>query len=97
MLFIISFEDHADRLHIREQEMANHKQFLVQNEDKILGAGSLRDAPDDRPVGAMWIVKADDRVAAEAVFQSDPFWVKGLRKSYKILRWAKAIERERLI
>jgi uncharacterized protein YciI len=53
-------------------------------------AGSLRPGADAAAVGAIWIVEAKDKKEIEALLQSDPFWVQGLRQSVEILYWSKA-------
>ena len=57
----------------------------------ILVAGSLRAAPGDAPVGGLWVVEADTRDEAEAVYATDPFWTEGLRDRVEIHFWSKAL------
>jgi uncharacterized protein YciI len=52
--------------------------------------GSLRNEPEEQPVGGLWIVEAESKNVIEALIESDPFWVSGLRRQYEILHWSKA-------
>lgn len=94
MLFIVQFEDvyedQPERLPERQQHMPAHLAFLAQNPDKVVASGALRETPDGIPVGGIWIVNAADRAAVEALYQADPFWTAGLRRSVRVHHWAKA-------
>lgn len=90
MLYVVRFTDRADRKATRQQFLAEHIAWLDRHRDVVLVAGSLRPEPGADPVGGMWLVDAPDRQAIEALFQSDPFWVEGLRETYEILFWSKA-------
>ena len=46
--------------------------------------------PSDRPLGGLWIVYAKDEADVKEIFKDDPFWVNGMRASYRINRWQKA-------
>ena len=95
MLFVIRFNDRPDSQRIRRQWLAAHIDWLDARRDSILVAGSLRISPDDPPLGALWIVEAGDKAAAEALFQSDPFLQNGMRESFEILHWSKAFPEQR--
>ena len=97
MLFVIRFTDRADRQDVREQYLQAHIEWLDQRRDVILVAGSLRQDPDHNPVGAMWVVEAKSKDDLDGLFESDPFWKHGLRKSFEILHWSKAFPEERSI
>jgi uncharacterized protein YciI len=97
MLFVILFEDDPARIEMRRRHMQAHLDFLAKHEDRILGAGSLRDEPDGTPSGGLWIVDVADRAEAAAIYKDDPFWTFGLRRSVTIKHWSKAFERRREI
>jgi len=42
------------------------------------------------PVGALWVVRADNRAAVQVLIETDPFRQQGLRASCEILHWSKA-------
>ena len=90
MLFILRFTNKPDRANLISQHYPAHVEWLKQRESVILVPGALRTEPDTPPVGGLWIVRADSKAEAEALFQTDPFWVNGLRQSYEIFLWSKA-------
>jgi uncharacterized protein len=91
MLFIARFEDDPEALHVRETQTENHMAFLAANADHIIAAGPLRDDPDAPPVGAVWIVEADDHATAMAILDQDPFWIHGLRAARSLLQWTRSV------
>ena len=94
MLFIVQFEDvYADqpeRLPERALHMPDHLAFLAKHGDRVVAAGALRPSEDGAPTGGIWIVDAESKAAAEALYEDDPFWKAGLRKSVRVSHWAKA-------
>ena len=90
MLFVVRFTDNQDRLPIRKQFLPAHLEWLEAHRKNVLVPGSLRPEPGATPIGACWIVEAEDKSEVERLLQSDPFWVQGLRQGYEILYWFKA-------
>ncbi|ARV18049.1 hypothetical protein AEP_01096 [Curvibacter sp. AEP1-3] len=94
MLFIVQFEDidtdQPERLPERALHMSNHVAFLAAHGDCVVASGALRDTPDGVPQGGIWILNVDSKAEAESLYQEDPFWKAGLRKSVKVSHWAKA-------
>ncbi len=97
MLFIIRFDDVPDSRELRHRYLDEHLAWLDQRRQQVLVAGSLRETPESIPVGGLWIVEAESRQAARALFQSDPFWVNGLRAGVEILHWSKAFPDEQAL
>ncbi len=97
MLFIIRFDDAPDSREIRNRYLDEHLAWLDQRRQQVLVAGSLRETPESTPVGGLWIVEAESRQAARALFQSDPFWVNGMRAGVEILHWSKAFPDEQAL
>ena len=83
-------------LELRQKLLPSHVEFLDSRKDCVLVPGSLREVPGDRPVGGLWIVEAENDEAVKEIFKDDPFWVNGLRASYRINRWAKAFPDRRV-
>jgi uncharacterized protein len=90
MLFAVNFVDRADRLAVRQQYLPDHLRWLDTNREHVLVAGSLRQDPGAAPIGGLWIVEAPSQAYLEALLESDPFWIHGLRESRTILHWSKA-------
>jgi uncharacterized protein len=89
-LYIVQFEDKPNVAEIRQKLFQSHLEFLERRKDKVLVPGSMREVPSDRPLGGLWIVDAKDEAEIKEIFEDDPFWVNGMRASYKINRWQKA-------
>jgi uncharacterized protein YciI len=90
MLFILRFTNNPERLALVSQYYPAHVEWLKERQSMILVPGALRTDLDDPPVGGLWIVKAESKAEVEALFQTDPFWVNGLRLGYEIYYWSKA-------
>ena len=90
MLFIVRFTNNPDRVGLISQYYPAHLQWLKERESVILVPGAIRTEPDAPTVGGLWIVQAENKAEVEALFQTDPFWVQGLRQGYEILYWYKA-------
>lgn len=94
MSFIVQFEDvyaeQPDRLPERALHMPGHLAFIAARGDRVVAAGALRPSEGGAPTGGIWIVNAESKAAAEALYEDDPFWKAGLRKSVRVSHWAKA-------
>ena len=86
MLYVVQFEDNPERAEKRTEFMADHLAFLARNAAMIRSAGPLK-AEDGSPAGGIWIVEAGGFDAVKALYQADPFWPTGLRKSVRVLEW----------
>lgn len=87
MVYVILFEDEAGRSAMRTRHMAEHLAFLEANATAITAARPLDDADTGAAAGGFWLVEAHTRQTVEALYQADPFWPTGLRKSVQVLRW----------
>jgi uncharacterized protein len=96
MLFVVRFTDRPERLAIRKEFLPAHLEWLKKHEHIVRVAGSLRPETDAAPVGAMWVVEANDKEEIEALLLSDPFWVHGLRQNVEILHWFKAFPEQQV-
>jgi hypothetical protein len=95
MLFIVRFVDRAERLALRDKFLPAHLEWLEQHQAAIPAAGSLRSDLESAPIGALWLVEAASKTDVKQLFETDPFWVQGLRQSYEILHWSKAFPERR--
>jgi len=97
MLFVVRFSDKSNAQPIREQHLATHVAWLDQRRQSVLVAGSVREEPDSFPIGAFWVVEAANKEELEKLYQSDPYWVNGLREHVEILHWSKAFPDEKAL
>ncbi len=97
MLFLIRFTDKPDTLARRQALLDAHVAWLAGRRDTVLVAGSLRVEPGEAPVGGAWIVEAPGKADVEALYQTDPFFVHGLRERVEILHWSKALPERALV
>ncbi len=97
MIFIARFTNKPDVAPLLREHYPAHVEWLKQHESAILLAGALRTEPDAAPVGGLWLVRANRKSEVEALFQTDPFWVQGLRQSYEILIWTNALPEKTLL
>jgi uncharacterized protein len=86
------FEDNAPEIAgpLRERHFADHLTYLEAHRDRIVLAGPLRSEPDAMPTGGLWVIETPTREEAVRIIETDPFFVHGMRKGYKLLIWGKA-------
>jgi len=87
MIYIVLFEDDPARADMRQRHMPDHLAFLERNAAAIRAAGPLRDAAAGVAAGGLWLVEADSAATVTALYQEDPFWPTGLRRSVRVLEW----------
>jgi uncharacterized protein len=87
MIYIVLFEDDPARAEMRQRQMPDHLAFLGGNATAIRAAGPLRDAATGTAAGGLWLVEADSAAAVTVLYQEDPFWPTGLRRSLRVLEW----------
>ena len=88
MIYVVLFTDNDAHADARRRLMPAHLDFLERHRDRIRAAGPLRDTADGTPAGGLWLVQADAPEAVAALYQKDPFWPTGLRKSVRVLQWS---------
>lgn len=89
MLFVARFTDKPGIDERRAELLQDHFDWLANNE-KVLLAGALRAEADGPSLGGLWIIEADSKSAAEAVYQTDPFFANGLREKVELYHYVKA-------
>ncbi len=97
MLFVIRFTDKKDSYTVREQYLDEHISWLEKRRETILIAGSLRVESNSHPIGAFWVVEADNIHQVAEIYTSDPFWTNGLREQVEIYHWSKAFPDEKIL
>ena len=80
---------------MRTKHMAEHLDFLKQNEKYISAAGPITDTADDAPAGGLWLVSARSHQDVKDLVEADPFYPTGLRKSFRILQWTQVFSGEK--
>jgi uncharacterized protein YciI len=89
MLFILRFTNKAGIADRLPELYPAHVRWLSEH-PQVLVPGAIRTDPETAPIGGLWIVEAESKAEVESMFQTDPFWVNGLRQGYEILYWSKA-------
>lgn len=90
-LFAIRFHDKPGAGELRRQLLQAHLEWVAVQAGMLRVAGSLRESPEATPVGALWVVRAPDKAAVEALIARDPFTTGGLRVGWDIFYWSKAL------
>ena len=90
-LFAIRFHDKPGAGELRRQLLQAHVEWVAAHQDVLRVAGSLRESPDATPVGGLWVVRASDKAAVEALIATDPFTTGGLRAGWEMFYWSKAL------
>ncbi len=94
MLFAVLFTDKLGCAELRARYLQPHIQWVRENQGRVLVAGSLRTEPEAVAKGGLWIVEAASRQEVEELMQTDPFYACGLRQSWEILHWRKALDQK---
>jgi len=90
MLFIARFHDKPAIAERRTELLEEHFAWLDANSDRVLIAGSVRTDVGGESLGGMWIIEAESKADAEAVYQGDPFFANGLRSKVEVFHYVKA-------
>ena len=90
MPYAIITQDKPDQLDLRNSVRAEHLDYLVANQDKLLAAGAMIEDDGTGGHGGIIIVDTDDRAEAEAFIANDPFTKAGLFEDITVTRWRKA-------
>ena len=88
MLYAVFFTDDPAHAAARDRLMPEHLDFLERHGGQIRAAGPLRDTTDGAAAGGLWLVESADAAAVAALYQADPFWPTGLRRSIRVLEWS---------
>jgi len=91
MAWMVTFEDEPSRVGLRATDTDRHVAYVRSIAGKLLCAGSLRETPDGRQVGGMWVIDVATREEATALFEADPFFEGGLRANVRMQHWTKGV------
>lgn len=90
-LFAVRFHDRPGTAELRRELLQAHLEWVAAHQDVVRVAGSLRESPEATPMGALWVLRAPDKAAVEALIATDPFTTGGLRAGWDIFYWSKAL------
>jgi len=90
MPYAIITQDKPNQLELRNAVRAEHLDYLVANQHKLLAGGAVIDDDGTGGHGGIIIVDTDDRAEAEAFIANDPFTKAGLFEHTTVSRWRKA-------
>jgi hypothetical protein len=90
MLFVARFTDKPGIDERRAELLQAHFDWLDNNRDKVIIAGSLRTDVGGPSLGGLWIIEANSKAEAEQVYQTDPFFANGLRANVDLYHYVKA-------
>ncbi len=93
MLFFIHSVDKPDHAEVRARTRAAHLEYMKGLADKVLVAGPTLADEGDAMTGSVFIIEAEDRQAAEAFAEGDPYYQAGLFESVTIMPWKKVFFR----
>lgn len=89
MLFALICKDKPGHLQVRLDARPDHVAFLNRlNADKKLAFAGPFLGEDGKPNGSLVVVEAQDRDAAKALADSDPYAMAGLFESVQIQPWS---------
>lgn len=90
MLFVITAFDRPGALERRLQIRPAHLDYLKGQAARIKVGGPLLN-DNEQPVGSLLIIEADDRAAAEAFAEGDPYRREGVFERVEIRPWRAAL------
>jgi len=90
MRYLAMFEDRADGAAIRAVHTEAHQAFLRRHKGKLRLAGAVREEAGGAAVGGVWVFDVESKAEADAIVRQDPFFINGLRSSYRLLAWGTA-------
>jgi uncharacterized protein len=89
--WVAIFEDKPETDWIRKDHSKEHFAYLAEHSDKILIGGGLRPNPGEWFCGGLWVLEVASREEAVALCEDDPYFRLGLRRSYRLCVWGKAL------
>lgn len=91
-LFAVLAMDKPNYLEKRLETRPAHLQYWEDNSDQMVLAGPFL-GEDEKPIGSMMVVKAQDKASAEQLVGGDPYAVAGVFASVEVKPWNWVIKR----
>jgi len=89
-LFAAIFEDDPEAAErVRAVAEDAHLAWLEAHREQVLVAGALRPAEGGAATGGLWLIEAETAEEARRICVEDPFYVQGLRKSFRLDAWSR--------
>lgn len=89
MLWIVTCANRQDSQAERERHLPAHRDYLDSNNNRILLGGGLRSDDGAEPQGAVFVISADSRHAAQAFVDAEPLNKAGLFETVTLRRFQK--------
>lgn len=89
MPYLIDATDKPDSAELRAAERPKHMAYLDSNLPKLIAVGAKLRDDGTTAWGSLYIIDVDERAAAEAFINNDPFQKAGLFGKVEISRWRK--------
>ena len=96
MPWMIMFDDEPAQAGLRTTHLDEHLAYVRSVQASILCSGALRQNPDGRQTGGMWVIDVPTYEEARALFEADPFFKMGLRANIRMSHWTKGVWEGRL-
>lgn len=91
MPWLVTFEDEPTKVGLRTTHVDKHIAYVRSVAGSLLASGALRDTPDGKQTGGMWVIDKPTRAEAMAIFEGDPFFKEGLRANVVVKHWTKGV------
>ena len=91
-LFAVLAKDKPNYLEKRLAVRPAHLQYWEDNAELMVLAGPFL-GDDEKPVGSMMVVRAEDKASAKTLVGGDPYAVEGVFESVEIRPWNWVIKR----
>lgn len=91
MLFVFHCTDKPEAVGVRAANRDAHLAFLGELGERLLAAGPFLSDDGASMTGSLLIIDCDDRAAAEALADEDPYAKAGLFARVDIRPWRKAL------
>ena len=91
MLFVISCHDKEGHGQLRQDNRGAHLEHLKAHGSQVVAAGPYLSDDGGSVLGSMLVVDFENRTAAQAFADADPYAKAGLFDSVEITAWKKVI------
>jgi len=90
MIFMVQCFDKPDSLDLRMETRPAHLEHAASLGDNLLLAGPMLNQETGKPMGSLLLIDVEDRAAADAFAEADPYAQAGLFEVVMISPWMAA-------